>query len=117
MTDIEQAMSIEATDADTGFTPQNIADAEWLWAHLPVGPTRFHDRPTHERALVCHTAQRFRQQAVAAEVAQIVAWLRQTADSYSFGTYERCSEMRSYWQSAANAIERGQYKPKETAGE
>lgn len=53
------------TDADSGFTPENIAHAEWLWANLPVGATKFHDRPTHERALICHTIARFREASTA----------------------------------------------------
>lgn len=92
-------MTDEVTQADRD------AAAEWMRAKHP--DCAFTD--------LSITIARHRQQTVAAEVAKIVAWLRQTTDSYSFGTYERCSEMRSYWQSAADAIERGDYK--ETSGE
>lgn len=61
------------TDADSGFTPENIAHAEWLWANLPVGATKFHDRPTHERALVCHTVARFREASTAELRQRLVA--------------------------------------------
>ena len=53
------------TQADSGFTPENIADAEWLWANLPTFPTKFHDRPTYEKALICHTVDRFRRMVLA----------------------------------------------------
>ena len=47
---------------DSGFTPENIADAEWLVANMP-GNRKFHEMATYERALVCHTAARFRARA------------------------------------------------------
>ena len=46
--------------ADSGFTPENIADAEWLWTNVVVDHRKFHTLPTHHKALLCHTAQRFR---------------------------------------------------------
>ncbi len=39
----------------------------------------------------------------------IVAWLRAGVDSYPHGTYARCREMQSYWDAAADAIERGDH--------
>lgn len=54
----------EVTQVDGGFTPENIADAEWLVANMP-GIRRFHDMATYERAMICHTAARFRAAAIA----------------------------------------------------
>lgn len=54
----------EATPVDSGFTPQNIVDAEWLVANMP-GIRRFHDMATYEKAMICHTAARFRATALA----------------------------------------------------
>ena len=53
--------ALEALSADTVFTLENIALAEWLWANLPVGPVKFHDKPTYEKALICHTVSRLAQ--------------------------------------------------------
>ena len=50
----------EDREADSGFTPENIADAEWLWTNVVVDHRKFHTLPTHHKALLCHTAQRFR---------------------------------------------------------
>ena len=44
--------------ADSGFTPENIADAEWLWMNVNVDHRKFHELPTHHKALLCHTAAR-----------------------------------------------------------
>ena len=53
---------------DSGFTPANIEDAEWLVANMP-GSRRFHEMPTYERALICHTVARFRLRTAAALIA------------------------------------------------
>jgi hypothetical protein len=53
---------------DSGFTPANIEDAEWLVANMP-GIRRFHEMPTYERALICHTVARFRLRTAAALIA------------------------------------------------
>lgn len=58
MTTADTEVTQEAI-ADSGFTPENIADAEWLVANMP-GIRRFHDMATYERAMICHTAARFR---------------------------------------------------------
>lgn len=50
---------------DSGFTPANIEDARWLVANMP-GIRRFHEMPTYERALICHTVARFRLRTAAA---------------------------------------------------
>ena len=47
--------------ADSGFTPENIADAEWLWMNVNVDHRKFHELPTHHKALLCHTAARHRE--------------------------------------------------------
>ena len=47
-------------EVNSGFTPENIADAEWLWSNINADHRRFHDLPTHHKAMICHTAQRFR---------------------------------------------------------
>ena len=57
---------VEVTQADSGFTAENIADAEWLWTNLPTFPRNWSTLPTHEKALIIHTAQRHR---IAAEKA------------------------------------------------
>ena len=44
--------------ADSWFTPENIADAEWLWMNVNVDHRKFHELPTHHKALLCHTAAR-----------------------------------------------------------
>lgn len=53
---------------DSGFTPANIEDAEWLVANMP-GNRRFHEMQTYERALICHTVARFRLRTAAALIA------------------------------------------------
>lgn len=65
---------VEVTDS--GFTPENIADAEWLWINLPTFPRNWSSLPTHEKALIVHTAARLRIEAAKAERDRIVAWLR-----------------------------------------
>lgn len=50
---------------DSAFSAENVEDAEWLWANLPVGVRKFHEMPTHARALVCHVVARFRLRAAA----------------------------------------------------
>ena len=52
-------------EVDSGFTPENIADAEGLVANMP-GLRRFHNMATYERAMACHTAARFRTAAISA---------------------------------------------------
>ena len=52
-------------EVDSGFTPENIADAEGLVANMP-GIRRFHNMATYERAMACHTAARFRTAAISA---------------------------------------------------
>lgn len=47
-------------EVNSGFTPENIADAEWLWSNINADHRRFHNLPTHHKAMICHTAQRFR---------------------------------------------------------
>lgn len=49
-------------EADSGFTPENIADAEWFWTMLPVF-TKWGSLKTYEKAAAIHTVQRFRQAA------------------------------------------------------
>lgn len=66
---------VEVTDS--GFTPENIADAEWLWTNLPTFPRNWSTLPTHEKALIVHTAIRHREAAAKAERDRIVAWLRE----------------------------------------
>ena len=56
---------VEVTDS--GFTPENIADAEWLWTNLPTFPRNWSTLPTHEKALIVHTAIRHREAAAKAE--------------------------------------------------
>ena len=51
----------------SGFTPENIADAEWLWTNLPTFPRNWSTLPTHEKALIVHTAIRHRIEAAKAE--------------------------------------------------
>lgn len=86
MTEIDRAMSIEVTQADRD------AAAEWMRAKHP--DSAFTD--------LSITLARHRQQAVAAEVAQIVAWLRKY-------------DLVVFTNVLADAIERGEYKTKETA--
>lgn len=69
---------VEVTDS--GFAPENIADAEWLWTNLPTFPRNWSTLPTHEKALIIHTAIRYRETAAKAERDRIVAWLRADAD-------------------------------------
>lgn len=56
---------VEVTDS--GFTPENIADAEWLWTNLPTFPRNWSTLPTHEKALIVHTAIRHREAAAKAD--------------------------------------------------
>lgn len=65
---------VEVTDS--GFAPENITDAEWLWTNLPTFPRNWSTLPTHEKALIIHTAIRYREAAAKAERDRIVAWLR-----------------------------------------
>ena len=59
---------IEVTQAvDSGFTPENIADAEWLWTMLPTF-TKWGGLKTYEKAAAIHAIQRFRQAAIAAQI-------------------------------------------------
>lgn len=82
---------VEVTDS--GFTPENIADAEWLWTNLPTFPRNWSTLPTHEKALIVHTAIRHREAAAKAERDRIVAWLR---DQDGHGE----------WHEAADALEK-----------
>ena len=56
---------VEVTDS--GFTPENLADAEWLWTNLPTFPRNWSTLPTHEKALVIHTVIRHREAAAKTE--------------------------------------------------
>ncbi len=56
---------------DSGFSPENLAEAEALWANLPVGNRSWTGLATHEKALVCHTVQRLRIAAEARGMAEI----------------------------------------------
>jgi len=46
-------------EADSGFTQENIADAEWFWTMLPVF-TKWGSLKTYEKAAAIHAVQRFR---------------------------------------------------------
>lgn len=94
MTEIEQAVSIEVTQAD-----REAANKAQLNAIMRVGS--MHEAFAHHR-----------QQAVAAEVAQIVAWLREQAswhDKYDDGLsgFDRIAQAH---RESIEAIERGEYK-------
>ena len=66
-------------EVNSGFTPENIADAEWLWSNINADHRRFHDLPTHHKAMICHTAQRFR----ADRITELEAAFRQTLEDYA----------------------------------
>ena len=51
---------------------------------------------------------------LAARDAEIAAWLRKGFDTYPHGTYARCSELQSYWNAAAEGVERGDYAKGQT---
>lgn len=66
-------------EVNSGFTPENIADAEWLWSNINADHRRFHDLPTHHKAMICHTAQRFR----AYRITELEAAFKQTLEDYA----------------------------------
>lgn len=61
-------------EVNSGFTPENIADAEWLWSNINADHRRFHNLPTHHKAMICHTAQRFRADRIT-ELEAVIAGL------------------------------------------
>jgi len=85
-------------DINSGFTPENIADAEWLWSNINADHRRFHDLPTHHKAMICHTAQRFRadritqQEAVIAGLVEALEGLMAHEPDYSDTLWENAAE-------------------------
>jgi hypothetical protein len=115
--------------ADSGFTPENIADAEWLWTNMAVDHRKFHTLPTHHKALLCHTAQRFRlaaeERGARMEREQIVAWLRrqERLALERLDAADNPNSERNYAagaaavQMAADIIERGEHRQIEPGDE
>jgi hypothetical protein len=86
---------------DSGFTPENLAEAELLWANLPVGNRSWTGLATHEKALVCHTVQRLR----------IAAEARGMAEAYQLGRADLATEATHWLKNPAQAVMEKERQP------
>ncbi len=78
---------------DSGFSSENLSEAEALWANLPVGNRSWTGLATHEKALVCHTVQRLR---IAAEARGMEAAFAMIPEMGRKIEKERLREARSW---------------------